>query len=166
MDDAAYCLPLSKSKSKSMPPTTPTRRELWFACLLNGIVERTTDNTLANVQYQWSNSTLQSIPSELHSLLPTWQGSSSLPAPKSSGPAEVEAEEHRRNQQQELELQQERLWKEYAQLMSWDLVAVRDLEPDEVLVVYQPENMPSAISTRETESSETGSDSDSETVGL
>lgn len=128
------CLPLTKS----MPPAPQL-----FGCPLNGIEERTNDRSLANVEYRWSNSTLQSISPELHTWLPMWPGS--LPASKSLEPTEAEEVQQEQEQQRELFLEK------YALSMSWDLVATRDLEPNEVLVVYQPESTPSAVGTREME---------------
>eukprot|EP00536_Pseudo-nitzschia_multiseries_P016006 jgi/Psemu1/312674/fgenesh1_kg.999_\ len=72
-----------------------------------------------------------------------WPGS--LPASKSLEPTEAEEVQQEQEQQRELFLEK------YALSMSWDLVATRDLEPNEVLVVYQPESTPSAVGTREME---------------
>ena len=66
------CLLLSKSLSTSSSPQLSI-------CPLGGIEERTNDRSLANVEYRWSNSTLQSIPPKVLS----WIMKSPLSSPAS-----------------------------------------------------------------------------------
>jgi len=115
------CLPLSKSSSPSLQLSI---------CPLGGIEERTNDRSLANVEYRWSNSTLQSVPLEVLS----WLMKSPLSSPASLS---LKNEEHQR----------ELLLKKHPLSMSCHVVALRDLEQNEVIVVYQPDNMPFVVTS-------------------
>eukprot|EP00531_Pseudo-nitzschia_arenysensis_P002208 CAMPEP_0116154210 /NCGR_PEP_ID=MMETSP0329-20121206/21658_1 /TAXON_ID=697910 /ORGANISM="Pseudo-nitzschia arenysensis, Strain B593" /LENGTH=548 /DNA_ID=CAMNT_0003651173 /DNA_START=25 /DNA_END=1671 /DNA_ORIENTATION=- len=79
-------------------------------CPLGGIQEQSSDATLANVRYRWSNSTVKSLFSGEDSFL------------------SFSSEEQQRHK--------EILLKESPLSISWDIVALRDIEHNEPVILY------------------------------
>jgi len=107
------CIPLPSSSAS----------EEVVLCPLDGIHERTSDITLANVEYRWNDSTMNDIPSGVKSLLSKAEPSFLL-----------SIEEQQR--------QKEILLKEFPLSMSWDIVALRDIQQNETVVLYQSGDIP------------------------
>lgn len=121
MTSTGTYLPIGSSSSTKLKLTI---------CPVGGIYESTRDLRLANAEYRWSSSMTNDIPAGIKSLIGN-------PAPTS--PLSTQEEQQ----------QKAILLKEYPLSMSWDIVTLRDLQQNETVVLYQPDDSVAFVNSRQ-----------------
>jgi len=108
------------------------------SCPVGGIYERSNDLSSANVEYRWSDRTIDQIPLEVKTLV------------KSSSSQSLSVEEEQNLKEIFLETFQKNPLS-----MSWDIVALRDMHQNETMVLYQLDDVMEFVSSIEATELET-----------